>query len=235
MGAGTVGRAKVTPYFEGLKLFAIQQPLVVLLAAYSKFTVSEFIQLAKYLFVLSVRYNIICNDSPNEQEKKYNKMAVNITNGEYKRASHVKNGKEFKELYPTDERFKSSFQHYKMPNRRSSKKIRFLLSQIEIQNGREIDYEKVTLEHVCPYNPDQDWQKAFGEGINDVSDRLGNMVLLDKDDLQRASFIEKQKVYQDSGNHLAQEVAKYQEWNLSSVNKYQEWLALQAVQTWQVD
>ncbi|MBF0229984.1 MAG: DUF262 domain-containing protein [Desulfamplus sp.] len=49
---------KVTPYLEGLKLFAIQQPLVVLLAAYSKFTVSEFIQLAKYLFVLSVRYNI---------------------------------------------------------------------------------------------------------------------------------------------------------------------------------
>jgi hypothetical protein len=226
---------KAIPYLEGLTLFSIQQPLVVLLAAYAKFTAQEFVMLARYLFVLSVRYNIICNDSPNEQEKRYNKMAIKISNGEYKRAGHVKNGDEFKELYPGDERFQSSFQYYKMPSRRSSKKIRFLLAQIEIQNGREIDYEKVTLEHVCPYNPDQEWQKAFKEGINDISDRLGNMVLLDKDELKRAGFPEKQKAYQESGNRLAMEVAKYKEWNLAAVNKYQEWLAAQAVKTWRVD
>lgn len=223
------------PYLEGLILFSIQQPLVVLLAAYSKFTAQEFVLLVKYLFVLSVRYNIICNDSPNEQEKKYNKMAVKISNGDYKRASHVKNSDEYKDLYPTDERFQSAFQYYKMPSRRSSKKIRFLLAQIEIQKGRGIDYEKVTLEHVCPYNPDADWHQAFGDGINDVADRLGNMVLLDRDDLQRASFIEKKKAYQESGNKLAQEVSKFQEWTLASVNKYQEWLAVQAVRTWRVD
>jgi len=223
------------PYLEGLILFSIQQPLVVLLAAYAKFTAPEFVLLAKYLFILSVRYNIICNESPNEQEKKYNKIAVKISNEEYKRASHVKNSEEYKELYPNDERFQSSFQFYKMPSRRSSRKIRFLLSQIEIQNGREMDFERVTLEHVCPYNPDAEWHRAFGEGVNDIADRLGNMVLLDNDTLQRASFPEKQKVYQTSGNRLAQEVSKFQEWTLASVNKYQEWLATQAVKTWRVD
>jgi len=226
---------KAIPYLEGLILFSIQQPLVVLLAAYAKFTAPEFVLLAKYLFNLSVRYNIICNDSPNEQEKRYNKMAVKISNEEYKRASHVKNGEEFKELYPADERFQSSFQYYKMPSRSSSKKIRFLLAQIEIQIGREIDYEKVTLEHICPYNPDAEWHKSFGDGINDVTDRLGNMVLLDKDELKRATFIEKKKIYQDSGNRLALEVSKYDEWTLATVNKYQEWLASQAVRTWRVD
>jgi len=223
------------PHLEGLILFSIQQPLVVLLAAYAKFTAQEFVLLAKYLFILSVRYNIICNESPNEQEKKYNKIAVKISNEEYKRASHVKNSEEYKELYPNDERFQSSFQFYKMPSRRSSRKIRFLLSQIEIQNGREMDFERVTLEHICPYNPDAEWHRAFGEGINDIADRLGNMVLLDNDTLQRASFPEKQKVYQASGNRLAQEVSKFQEWTLASVNKYQEWLATQAVKTWRVD
>jgi hypothetical protein len=223
------------PYLEGLILFSIQQPLVVLLAAYAKFTAPEFVLLAKYLFILSVRYNIICNESPNEQEKKYNKIAVKISNEEYKRASHVKNSEEYKELYPNDERFQSSFQFYKMPSRRSSRKIRFLLSQIEIQNGREMDFERVTLEHICPYNPDAEWHRAFGEGVNDIADRLGNMVLLDNDTLQRASFPEKQKVYQTSGNRLAQEVSKFQEWTLASVNKYQEWLATQAVKTWRVD
>lgn len=83
----------------------------------------------------------------------------------------MKNGEEFKALYPSDDRFQSSFQYFKMPSRRSSKKIRFLLSQIEIHNG----------------------------------------------------------------NHLAQEVSKYKEWTLASVNKHQEWLASQAVQTWRVD
>ncbi len=226
---------KVIPYLEGLILFSIQQPLVVLLAAYANFTASEFVTLAKFLFILSVRYNIICNDSPNEQEKNYNKMAVKISNDEYKRASHIKNGEEFKELYPSDERFQSSFQYYKMPSRRSSRKIRFLLAQIEIQNGREIDYEKVTLEHIYPYNPDADWHTMFGEGINDVADRLGNMVLLDKDEHKRATFIEKKKAYQESGNRLALEVSKYDEWTLATVNKYQEWLATQAVRTWRVD
>lgn len=226
---------KAIPYLEGLILFSIQQPLVVLLAAYAKFTAAEFVLLAKYLFILSVRYNIICKDSPNEQEKKYNKMAVKISNKEYQRASHVKNGKEFKKLYPADERFQNSFQYYKMPSRRSSKKIRFLLAQIENQNGREIDYEKVTLEHICPYNPDEDWHKAFGDGINDVADRLGNMVLLHRDELKRTSFIEKKKAYQESGNRLALEVSKYDEWTLATVNKYQEWLATQAVRTWRVD
>lgn len=223
------------PYLEGLILFSIQQPLVVLLAAYTKFTASEFVMLAKYLFNLSVRYNIICNDSPNKQEKKYNKMAVKISNEEYKRASHVKNGKEFKELYPTDERFQSSFKYYKMPSRRASKKIRFLLAQIESQSGKEIDYEKVTLEHICPYNPDSEWIQSFGDGIHDVADRLGNMVLLDNDELKRATFIEKKKAYQESGNRLALEVSKYDEWTLATVNKYQEWLAAQAARTWRVD
>ena len=226
---------EVKPFLEAFKLFGLKQPNIILIAAYKKFSAEEFVKTAKYLYTLSIRYNVICNYSANDQEKRYNTIAQNISNGTLTRASAVKNSAEFKELYPDDDAFKSTFSFYKMPSRRSSKKIRFLLSEIENQAGRGINYLGVTLEHVCPYNPDADWNASFGEGIHDVSDRLGNMVLLDRDELGRASFIEKRRVYIESPYRLANEVGKYEEWTLASVNRYQEWLSDLAIRTWKVD
>lgn len=226
---------EVRPYLEAFKLFGIRQPNIILLAAYHKFTPEEFVKTAKYLYTLTIRYNVICNYSANEQEKRYNNIAQKITTSAISRASHVKNSIEFKLLYPNDETFKSIFSFYKMPSRRASKKIRFLLAQIEKHFGREVDYLKVTLEHICPYNPNQDWNLAFGDGIHDVSDRLGNMILLGRDELGRAIFEEKQKIYIESPYRLAKKVAEYQGWTLASVNTYQEWLADQATRTWKVD
>lgn len=223
------------PYLEAFKLFAIKQPNIILLAAYQKFTAEEFVKTAKYIYILSIRYNVICNYSANEQEKRYNAIAQKIANSTINRASNVKNSQEFKDLYPDDNSFKSAFSFYKMPGRISSKKIRFLLAQIENQSGRDINYLGVTLEHICPYNPNQEWHDSFGDGIHDVSDRLGNMVLLDKDELGRSSFVEKQKVYLESPYRLAKKVAEYQEWNLATVNLYQGWLSDLAVRTWEVD
>lgn len=226
---------EVKQYLEAFKLFGIKQPNIVLLAAYHKFTAEEFVKTAKYLYTLTIRYNVICNYSANEQEKRYNVIAQKISNGTISRASNVKNSQEFKDLYPDDDSFKSAFSFYKMPSRRSSRKIRFLLAQIENQSGRNINYLDVTLEHICPYNPDQEWNVSFGEGIHDISDRLGNMILLDRDELGRSSFIEKKRVYLESPYRLAKKVAQYEEWTLASVNTYQEWLSDLAIRTWQVD
>jgi len=225
----------VRPYLEAFKLFGLKQPNIILIAAYKQFSAEEFVKTARYLYVLSIRYNVICNYSANDQEKRYNAIAQNISNRTVNRASHVKNSSEFKELYPDDDAFKSTFSFYKMPSRRSSKKIRFLLSEIENQSGRGVSYLNVTLEHVCPYNPNTEWNVSFGEGIHDVSDRLGNMVLLNRDELGRASFVEKQRVYIESPYRLANEVGKHEEWTFASVNRYQEWLADLAVRTWKVD
>ena len=226
---------EVKQFLKAFKLFGLKQPNIILIAAYKKFTPDEFVKTARYLYTLSIRYNVICNYSANEQEKRYNTIAQNISNGTLQRASHVKNSKEFKELYPEDDAFKSTFAFYKMPSRRSSKKIRFLLADIERKFGRELRYEDVTLEHICPYNPNQEWRDTFGEGINDVSDRLGNMVLLQRDNLGRSSYIEKQKEYLKSPYRLAKKAAEYKEWTLASVNDYQGWLAGEAVKTWKVE
>ncbi len=220
---------------EGLNLFNIKQPFTILMAAFSQFSADEFIKLTRYLFVLSIRYNVICRFSPNDQERLYNQIAIKVFKNEYQRASHVKNGEEYQSLYPKDDTFKNSFEFHKMPSRQSSKKIRFLLSEIEHQLGNTSDFAKTTLEHICPYNPEQNWHEEFGEGINDISDRLGNMILLEKDELKRVDFNTKKVFYLKTSLRLAKKVAEYDSWDLKNLNVYQEWLAKQAVKTWRVD
>ena len=225
---------KITHYLEGLKLFQIKQPFPVLMVAWERFTNQEFVLALKYLYILSVRYNIICRFSPGEQEKVYNKIAVKIFNGEFTCGSHIKNSEEFKQLYPDDNAFKNAFAFYKLPGRGYFKKIRFLLSEIENNFGRKLNYLDTNLEHVCPYNPNQSWYEEFGEGIHDIIDRLGNMVLLEKNDLKRADFSTKKQAYLMTSLKLANQVSKYDTWDLAALNHYQAWLAEQAAKTWKV-
>ena len=223
-------------FLDGLKLFGIRQPYTILMAAFLRdFSPDEFIKTLKYLYVLSIRYNVICSFSPSEQEKRYNNIAIKIAEGEFQRASHIKNSPDYQALYPADEAFKNTFEYYKMPSRRSSKKIRFLLAEIENNAGRNVRYLDTTLEHVCPYNPEQEWYLYFGEGANDVADRLGNMVLLDQDDLGQADFDTKKAHYLKTPFRLAKKVAEYDHWDLANLNRHQSWLADQAVRTWRVD
>ncbi|MFA6699007.1 MAG: DUF262 domain-containing HNH endonuclease family protein [Thiomicrospira sp.] len=223
-------------YLSGLSLFNIRQPLVVLMVAFERFSPQEFVKLTRILYVLSVRYNVICHLSPNEQESVYNQMAMKVFDGTYARASHVKNDRElFGRLYPSDESFKNAFEFHRMPSRQTPKKIRFLLAEIEKHLGHQVDDEQTTLEHICPYHPEQGWHEYFGEGATDVHDRLGNMVLLSRDELKRADFVTKKAAYLASGFALAKRVASYEEWDLASVNHFQKWMAEQAAQTWRVD
>ena len=200
-----------------------------------EFSPDEFIKTLKYIYILSVRYNVICRFSANEQENRYNSIAIKIANGEFQRASHIKNSPDYKALYPADDEFKNTFEYFKMPSRRSFKKIRFLLAEIEKYAGRKVGYLDTTLEHVCPYNPAQEWYQQFGEGVNDITDWLGNMVLLEQNNLQQADFASKKAHYLNTHFRLAKKVAEYDHWDLTNLNRYQSWLADQAVRTWRVD
>jgi len=222
-------------FLAGIRLFNIKQPLTILLAAFNKFTPEEFVRLARSLYVLSIRYNVICHLSPSEQESAYNQIAIKVSNQEYKRSSHVKNGEEFKRLYPDDNAFFNSFEFHRMPSRQTAKKIRFILAEIEQYLGNPCDYEKTTLEHVCPFNPEKDWCDYFGEGVNDVKDRLGNMILLDKDNLKRSSFDVKKKEYTQTKYKLASKITEYENWSLEKVNDFQKWMSEQAVKAWKVN
>jgi len=226
------------PYLETLRLFSIKQPFTILMTAFFSFTPEEFVKLCRYMMVLSIRYNVICHLSPSEQENKYNQIAMWVYDKTLKRASHVKNNVLFKEMYPDDKTFFNAFEFHKMPSRQTPKKIRFLLAQIEAYLGNAINDRDCSLEHICPYHPTEAWVKDFGEGYEEVQDRLGNMLLLPKQDnkkLDTQVFSSKKKFYQQTGFKLTDKVVQYEQWNKQSVDHFQHWMAEQAVQTWRVD
>jgi len=223
---------------EGLRLFNIKQPFTILMTAFFVFPPEEFVKLCRYILVLSIRYNVICHLSPSEQENKYNQLAMKIHQQQFKRASHIKNSEQFKDLYPNDKTFCNAFEFHKMPSRQTPKKIRFLLAQIESYLGNPTSDMNLSLEHICPYNPPQTWINEFGEGYEEVRDRLGNMLLLPKSDnkqIDTAPFSQKKAFYAQTRFKLAEKVAQYEQWNKQAVDDFQHWIAEQAVKTWQVN
>jgi hypothetical protein len=221
-------------HLQTLRLFNIKQAFTILMPAFFAFTPKEFVKLCEYLKVLSIRYNVICHLSPGEQEQKYNQLAIKIYEKEFKRASHVKNSDLFKDLYPDDRTFFNAFEFHKMPSRQTAKKIRFILAAIE---GNKISENEVSLEHICPYNPNEAWITGFGEGYKEVKDRLGNMLLLPKQinkEIDTKPFMEKKEIYAASGLKLAEKVANYDEWNKQSVDEFQHWMAEQATEIWKI-
>jgi hypothetical protein len=231
---------KAKSYLETLRLFSIKQPFTILMTAFFSFTPEEFVKLCRYIMVLSIRYNVICHLSSSEQENKYNQIAMLVYNKTLKRASHVKNNVLFKEMYPDDKTFFNAFEFHKMPSRQTPKKIRFLLAQIEayLRGDNAINDRELSLEHICPYHPTEAWVKDFGEGYEEVQDRLGNMLLLPKQEnkkLDTQVFSSKKKLYQQTCFKLTAKVVQYEQWNKQSVDHFQHWMADQAVQTWRVD
>ncbi len=225
-------------YLNTLRIFNIKQPFTILMTAFFAFSPTEFVKLCQYIMVLSIRYNVICHLSPSEQEQKYNQIAIKIHEQELKRASHVKNNNLFKKLYPDDNTFSNTFEFHKMPSRQTPKKIRFILATIENHLGNHVSENEISLEHVCPYNPNETWIETFGEGYEEVKDRLGNMLLLSKrtnQDIDTKSFQQKRAIYADSGFKLAEKVASYEEWNKQSVDDFQNWMAKQAIEIWKIN
>ncbi len=224
-----------------LELLNIHQPHNIFLAAYKKFEAKEFVTLMRYIKILSLRYNAICNNESKDQERTYNEIAIKITSGIYERASHVKNSAEFKKLYPDDEKFISAFKYKTMPFIQTKKKIRFILTEIEnylSKKDMSKDIGTVTIEHILPAAPDGSWITSFGENWEDAASRLGNMVFLkcsDNKNANRLSFKEKKEIYKESEFSISRKVCDYEEWNSESLNQYQEWLGRQAACAWKLD
>lgn len=223
-------------YIKAFKLFNLKQPLLLLLQAYKKFEAKEFVQLAKYLYVFSIRYSVIAHNSPNKLENTYNDLAMAISSGKHTRASHIKNRTEFRLLYPSDEVFINIFKYHTMPSQQSNKKIRFILAQIDnYLSGSNNDYIVWTLEHIIPDKITDEWITCYGGNYRQDANRLGNMTLLtsaDNKQCARQLFAYKKSIYKQSNSKLSNKIASYDDWNAETLMNYQTWLAEKAANTW---
>lgn len=221
-----------------LRLFNIKTPLSLLMAAYQKYDAGNFNKVVKWLAVISVRYNVICQKSAKEQETLYNKMANSLMNEEF--SSDDLKTQLTNSVYPPDKEFLSAFSVKSMPSRQSSKKIIYLLTAIaKHSDGGNLPLDNLSVEHVLPYNPTDEWQEYFGiDTYHEAIDRLANFALLPASqnrDMDRAGFNEKRQVLENSGLKINSQIATYEDWNMDAINKHQKWLANQAKAVWKIN
>jgi uncharacterized protein with ParB-like and HNH nuclease domain len=227
-----------------LQTFNITQPYTILLTAFFKFSPEEFCKLVNYLVILSIRYNVVCKRSPNEQERIYGNIARKITLGDFTRASKVKNSDDFKSLYPSDDEFMHDFKIKKLLyNNSNGKKIKYLLGVLERKLGNTAlepisNNSNVTIEHILPQNPTESWKKIFEDYADESIDMLGNIVLIDKQSNSNCGtkdFDTKKTFFENSGYYIAKKISEYEIWDREKLIDHQNWLAQIAVGTWKID
>ena len=230
---------KLKGYVRELRLFGVKQPFPLLIAAHRTFSDSEFEALLRACVVVSMRYNIICGKSPNEQETVYASVAKKKTQGEYSNASAALLG--MKSIYPSDETFNASFTE-KVMRARTPKMVRYILCALEKQDGgQEYDFESdaLSVEHIFPQNSKAGCDAFSDEEAEALVYRLGNMALLDKSanrDLGNAEFSFKKAAFAASHFQLTAKVASdNMEWTPARIAVRQKQMAKLATAAWRID
>jgi len=221
-----------------LQLFNIKQPISLLYAAYLN-RKDSFLKILNWIVVFSLRYNVICRDHPGDQEKLYNKICLSISQSdkdEYALLDEIKN--EIFKFYPEDEKFRQAFADKTMLTGQSNKKARYLFSRLAEKSGaNSIDETKLTIEHILPNNPKNEWINCFGENWQLFTQRIGNMALVTRNEneqLGQQDFEAKKQILCNS-DYPINNVADYESWDSSSVESRQKDLAKMAVQLWRID
>lgn len=218
-----------------LALFGIRQPRSLLMASYVHFK-SEFYKIAQWIQVFSLRYNVICGMHPGEQEKLYNAICIQIEKGCAPTDIKVR----LLDMYPDDKKFQQDFSGKTLPTRQSNKRARYLLTRLAEYGGAKegINESSLTVEHVLPLNPNEEWRDYFGESHSLFNQRLGNMALVDGTQnraLNQRQFVAKKEILLHSAYQINYTVAEYEQWDTQAIASRQETLAHIAAQLWRID
>lgn len=234
---GQYNDQKLLRGLEVLKVFSIKNAYSALMAAFHKFEAKDFLKFLSYVEVVCIRYNAIGGRSANTQEQIYSKItkAINSNDCSFKDVVYL-----FKPIYPNDEAFVNDFKQ-KTFLAAQTKKIHYFLARIENHINPEFELSNasaLTVEHILPQNPTQDWLKDFEDKeIDDCIDSIANMTLLTKSSNLHAaqkSFQEKKQFYKESTINITKQVAEYTLWSKQDILDRQKYLAKYAKSIWKI-
>ena len=229
---------------DQLRMFNVQQPLSMLLACHNKFFEQDrqgFTRICRAVSTVSLRYNVICNFHTGEQERVYNDIAVNVSNGEYSRCTDVIRA--LSKIYPNDQQFKDSFSEKEMKTTyaRNKKIVYYMLFEIEKQiSGHDFDVESVkySLEHILPEHPSDAWNYIEESVQEHLVYRLGNMTILEANlnrEVGNSGYAAKSNIYHNSAFQLTKNVPEqYDTWDERKIAERQKQLAKIATSIWKI-
>lgn len=230
---------------DQLMMYNVRQPLSMLLACHARFYNSDrkaFSRILRFVSVISFRYNVICNQHPNEQEGLYNDIARKISSGIFNDTKEIQNA--LLAVYPDDDMFKQHFskKEFITTNSRNKKIVRYIFIEIEKQRSGSAfsqDTQSYNLEHILPEHPSESWAYIDDATQERLIYRLGNMTLLETSrnrDLGNADYATKKHVYGQSVFQLTKDVDEhYAAWNEEDIESRQKSLAKTAAGIWRIN
>lgn len=219
-----------------LNLFRLKQPISLLMSAFLCLEKEDFKQLLKKVINICMRYNVICDKNPNDQEVPFNNLSIKIN------TDHCIDYTLLNPIKIEDDLFRDAFSNYSISYDKSdnAKKIRYILGSIENVNGsiHNVDAfsEEASIEHIMPRNYEE-WDISDEVGQRTI-DRLGNVCLLEpsvNNKLKDASYDKKKEAYKKSIYTTTKAIADHFPcWNEDEVNKRQQRMANTAISIWNV-
>lgn len=223
-----------------LKMFSVRQPFALLMAARENIP-DGFSQILKGIVNITFRYNVISNLQAAEQERTYSRVAIGISDKTFTNANEVL--RELRSVYPSDNVFKASFstKRFDTTNSRNKQIVRYILAKLDAQISAQafsMPGPEITIEHILPENPHDNWRQ-----FNDVEAaaevyRIGNMTLLEGDlnrEAANGDYGAKMVVFPQSGISLTSSIPEsYEDWTVQSINTRQDTLARAATGIWRV-
>ncbi len=228
------GLGEVQENIRLLNIFNLKQPISMLMAAYKCLSKEDFAKILKDALTISFRYSVICGKNPNEVERIYNEIAIQISK------THKYDKILLRKIYVEDDEFNAAFETKTFPeNSRNNKIIKYILGKIERYSGglRDviIEGEADTIEHIYPQNPDEDWDDALDTYVY----RLGNLCLLEKKlnkDIENKIYNDKIEAYSQSAFETTKRIPeRYTEWNQNSISARQKHMSVCAKSIWKID
>ena len=236
---------------ECLNRLKIKSPHGLLLSALEKIkSPATLNKLLRVIRIISMRYNGICQKQANRQEKLYSEMANDAFRGSF--AFDAKTKRKLQELYPADSEFYSEFAKVEI-DKSNIDKAKYILRAIELKLNPNSILSKadipgmsgIEIEHILPQSPVAQWRKIFPEYENYVN-RLGNLAIVPKKLNKEASnkpFKDKKKIF--SFNKKGERIqptkltkyvcTEYSVWDANAIDKFQKFLAKQALEIWSID
>lgn len=194
----------------------------------------------RLLVSLSVRYLIVGGMRTGTVEETLAAAAHNLSEGKITTA--VELAQFLQKVTPNDSRFVESF---KIATVSGPHFARYYLRSLEMANKQEPDpyfvpnddQSIITLEHILPERPQDNWPQFSPEAHSAFCRRIGNMALLKakkNSDLHSAPFSAKRQTYAETPYEWTRQLAELDDWTVAEINNRQEKMAAVAPKIWPI-